>query len=112
MYNIENLKLEELQKLLKEIKTYRQLSKQLWKRGIELFKRNLDWSNLLLVEYFSDKDNSMNTSLSIYKKFFDLDVKAEDIKIIQKKELKWWVKVYKNDFLVDLSFSKIEKLLK
>ncbi len=112
MYNIENLKLEELQKLLKEIKAYRQLSKQLWERGIELFKRNLDWSNLLLVEYFSDKDNAINTSLSIYKKFFDLDVKKEDIKTIQKKELKWWVKVYKNDFLVDLSFSKIEKLLK
>jgi hypothetical protein len=112
MQNIENLNLVELQELLKDLKSYKQLSNQLWKRGIELFKRNLNWSNLLLVEYFWDKENAINISLNIYKNFFNLDVKKDDIKIIQKKELKWWVKVYKNDSMVDLSFSKIEKLIK
>ena len=42
---------------------------------------------------------------------FDIDVKDNDIKLIKNKKIKWGMKVYLNDNLVDLSFLKFYNLL-
>jgi len=113
MKNIEinKLNLKELKFLLKKIKTYKEFRNKLWNRWVELFKRNMNNKNLLVVEYFPSIDENLakNIALKVYKKKFNLDVKENEIVFIKKEELKWWIKVYKNDFLVDLSFLKVEK---
>lgn len=112
MINIENLNLDELKKLLKNIKSYKNFKKELWSRWVELFKKELLWNDLLIVEYFWEKNNAIWVSLSLFKKMFDIDVKEQEIKFIENKDLKWWMRIFKNDSMVDISFSKIEKLIK
>jgi len=112
MKNIENLKLDDLKKLLKQIKHYEALRKQLWNRWINSFKKELSWKNLFLVEYFSDKDSAFEIASSVYKKSFNINVEKQDIIFVKKEDIKGWIKVYFNDYMVDISFSKIEKLIK
>lgn len=112
MNNIENLSLVDLKFLLKQINKYKNFKKQLWNRWIELFNQKLTWRNIFTTDYFNNEELSSNIALSIYKKIFNLDVKKEDIKFIKNENIKWWVKVFMNDSMVDVSFSKIEKLIK
>jgi hypothetical protein len=95
------------------VKAYKELRNKLWNRWVEQFKRNIENKYLLLVEYFPSvgKDLAKDIALWIYKKHFDLDVNETDIIFVEKEALKWWIKVYKDDFMVDVSFSKIEKLV-
>ena len=111
--NIDTLDLQSLQNLLNEVKTYKDLRSKLGKRWVALFKRNMEGKHLLLVEYFPSvgKDLARDIALWIYKKSFGLEVNEAEIVFTPKENLKWWVKVYKDDFMVDLSFSKIEKLI-
>jgi hypothetical protein len=43
---------------------------------------------------------------------FDIDVNDNEIKLIKNEKIKWGMKVYLNDNLVDLSFLKFYNLLK
>jgi len=114
MQNLDNLNLVELRNLLNQVKNYKDLKVKLWNRWIELYKRNLAHKDLYLVEYFGETslDDIYNISNDIYKNTFKVDLKKDDIKFVRNDDLKWGVKVYKNDSMVDLSFSRIEKLIK
>ena len=112
MTKLENLKLDELKLLLKQVVEYKTLRKQLWNRWIELFNKKMNWTDSFVVEYFSDTELAFNIAKEVYKKAFNFDIKQNEIKFIKKEELKWWIKVYKNDSMVDISFSKIEKLIR
>jgi len=111
--NVDTLDLQGLQNLLNEVKTYKDLRSKLGNRWVELFKRNMENKHLLLVEYFPSvgKELAREIALWVYKKSFDLNVDETDIVFTPKEAVKWWVKVYKDDFMVDVSFSKIEKLI-
>jgi len=112
MNNIENLNLDDLKSLLKQINKYRNLKKQLWNRWIELFNLKLNKKNILTVEYYNNMDLASTMALDVYKKTFNITPKIQEIKFIQKNDIKWWIKVFMNDSMVDISFSKIEKLLR
>lgn len=111
---IDNMKLEELQWLLKEMKLYKDLSKKLWFRWRKMYKRSLLWKNELVVEYFSKVwiELAYRKAKAIYTKIFSVDVDKKDIKFIEKEDLKWWIKVYFDDSMIDLSFSKIDNFIK
>ena len=108
---VETLDAKGLKNLLSELKLYQNLQTQLGKRWEELFDRKHSWEKLLVVEYFSSitEDMAWEQAQSIYKKAFKVDVQREKVKFISKETLKWGIKVYLDDFMVDLSFSKIEK---
>jgi hypothetical protein len=65
----------------------------------------------LVVEYFPLvwEKWAKEIAKEVYKKAFGITPTQEEIECIQKEDLKWGIKVYKDDFLVDLSFSKIER---
>ena len=112
---IQKLNLKDLKSLLKNIKLYEFLNKKLWVRGRALFEMELTWKKEMIVEYFPSisEDLAYEKAKVIYEKTFSLrDVVKEDIKFIPKPKLLWGIKVYLDDSLLDISFSRIEKLIK
>jgi hypothetical protein len=114
MDNIKNLNKDELYSLLKALKIYRNLIKKIWNRWKNIFKQIYFWKNTFFVEYYWDLDKQyvLDNSKKVYKNIFNFDVLDNDIIIKENKNLKWWMKVYLNDNLVDMSFQKFYNLLK
>jgi hypothetical protein len=114
MQNIENLNKSELQELLKNLKVYKDLIKKVWNRWKKIYENIFNAQNQYLVEYYGELDKSyvLKEAKDIYKKMFNVDVIDSDIKLIKKQNLKWGIKIYLNDDLVDLSFLKFYNLLK
>lgn len=67
-----------------------------------------------MVEYFPnvDEDFVFSKSLPVFKKFFELTPKREEILFVKKESLLWGMKIYKDDSLVDLSFARVVNKLK
>lgn len=114
MQKIEGLQKLELEKLLKDLNTYKYLTKKVWKRWKIIFDNIFNGKNDYKVEYYKDIEKSfvLEQAVSIYKKVFNINVLENDIKLVENKNIKWWIKVFLNDNLVDMSFSKFYKLLK
>jgi len=112
--DFKNLKKDELEDLLKNLKLYNELWKKLWNRWVELFKRNLSGKNLLEVEYFPSINESIayDNAMQVYSNIFKISPKKEEIRFVSKASIGWGIKVYKDDEMVDLSFSKVENILK
>ncbi len=110
----DNLNKEQLNELLKTLKLYKDLTKKLWNRGKQLFKSIISWESIYNVEYFNQasKDESLEEAIKVYKKVFWDDVSVENINLLEKESLQWWIKVFKDDNLVDLSFKKASEILK
>ena len=113
MQNIEGLKKAELEELLKDLKVYKDLIKKVWKRWRIIFDKMFNWINQYSVEYYGDMDESyiLAEAKEIYKKMFDIDVADKEIKLKKNEKIKWGMKVYLNDNLVDMSFLKFYNLL-
>jgi hypothetical protein len=113
MQKVENLNKAELEELLKDLKVYKDLIKKVWKRWKIIFDNIFNQINEYSVEYYWDIEESyiLAEAKSIYKKMFNIEVKNEDIKLIKNEKIKWGMKVYLNDNLVDLSFLKFYNLL-
>ena len=112
--DIQNLWKQELVSLLKELNTYRDLTKKIWRRGRDIYKKRLNNKNDFIVEYSSNLDENfvLEKSLEVYKKNFFLNIDKNDIKLYKKDNLIWWIRVYMDDQMVDLSFLKIYNTLK
>lgn len=113
MQNLEWLDKAELEELLKDLKVYKDLIKKVWKRWKAIFENKFNGVNKYSVEYYLDMDESyiLSEAKEIYKKMFDIDVEDKDIKLIKNEKIKWGMKIYLNDNLVDLSFLKFYNLL-
>lgn len=112
--NFKDLKKQELETLLSELNLYKDLQKKLWKRGVSLFKRDITGKKLLEIEYFPSisEEIAYENAIQVYSRVFNINPKKEEIRFISKNSLSWGIKVYKDDSMVDLSFSKVENLLK
>lgn len=109
--DLDSLNLAELKELLKEAKTYRALSKQLWSRWIQVYKRSQQWISRLVVDHFPNipVDMAWEQAQRVYKTIFDMEVTQDNVEFRPKESLKGWIKVYMDDKMVDLSYAKIEK---
>lgn len=109
--NINNLNLIELKELLKELKLYNNLKKQLWDRWEKIYKNQKEWRMSLVVEYFPSisKKTAFEESKKIFKNIFNLDVEMSDLEFKENQNIKWWIRFYMNDKVLDLSYSKIER---
>jgi hypothetical protein len=109
-----NLKREEIKDLLKDLKSYNNLTKKLWYRWKRVFDKLKNDKSYFLVEYYpyADVEFVFTKSIEIYKSFFNCTPTREEIVLSPKKSLLWWMKVYMDDNMVDLSFEKVEKNLK
>lgn len=109
----DNLNLQELKWLLKEVKLYRDLKKQLGKRGEKVYTSLKTWKKSFTIEYFPSvwADLAWENASKVYSKVFELDVKKEDVIFLEDEKIKWWIKVYADDKVVDLSYLKIERMI-
>ncbi len=112
--NIDNLGLSELKNLLVDIRLYRDLKKQLGTRWEILYKKLENWTNTLVVEYFPaiSEDLAWEESKKIFDKVFGLNVNREEVVFSKKENLKWGIKVYVNDKMIDLSYDRVEKMVR
>ncbi len=112
--DINNLDLSTLKILLKNVKKYKELRNKLWKRGEELFNLSINNKSKYLVEYYwkIDQKELFTLSKKIYKESFWEEPSESEILFERNDAIKWWLKVYKDDFVADLSFSKIEKQIR
>lgn len=116
MTDISKLNKLELRNLLKKLKLLNSLKKSLWNRGSREFDRINNGVNVYKVEYFNSGDSSLSfvqeKASESFKKIFWLDVKLENIQFIQNQNLKWWMRIFFNDNMCDLSYNRFANLLK
>ena len=113
MKEIETLSLQDMKKLLKELRMYRDMSKKLGKRGRDLFEKTLTWEKSFVVEYFPAlwEDGAYEQAQVVYKKSFSTEPKQSDIAFIPREDIRWGIKVYSDDMMVDLSYKKVATLM-
>lgn len=111
---IDNLSLKELEELLKELKLYNNLKKQLGKRWEKLYKEQKTWKKSFEVEYFpaAGEDLAWEKSKEVFEKVFWYKVERKDITFIPKEKIAWWIRIYTDDKILDLSYENIEKKLR
>ncbi len=114
MNNLEGKSLVELKEILKSLKLYKDLKDKLWNRGKALFQSLIEKKSLYKVEYFEKlwEKNALEEAQKIYEKIFSKKVWVDEIILKSKDTLEWWIRVFLDDNLVDLSFNRIEKKLK
>jgi alpha-amylase/alpha-mannosidase (GH57 family) len=112
--NLDWLNKEQLQVLLKDLSLYRDLIKQVWKRWKKVYANLKEWENEFVVEFFPnlDKNFVLDEAKKIYEKTFSTKVSDKEIILKENEKIWWWMKVFFNDSLIDMSFSKFEKLIK
>jgi len=110
---IQDIKLEEMKKILSGLRVYSDMTKKLGRRGANLFHKQAEGTHDYAVEYFStlSEDDAYKQAFSVYKKSFDREPKKEEIRFIPTDTLKWGMKVYLDDSMVDMSFKKVENVL-
>ena len=111
---LKNLDSTSLPLLLKNIKLYKDLTKKLWNRWKKMFEKIKNDKSYYLVEYYPSvsEDYIFSMSGEVYKKVFWTTPSREEIVFSKKESILWGMKIYKDDQVVDLSFSKVEKELK
>jgi len=109
-----NLPKDKLKELLKDLNLYNNLTKKLWNRWKRLFNKIKNDKSYFLVEYYpySNMDYVETKSMEVYSKFFSCSPNKNEIVFVPKKSVLWWMKVFMDDNVVDLSFEKVEKNLK
>lgn len=111
--DIKWLALGDLKYNLKQLKLLDRLYKSLGKRWIEMFKNKLNNKTTFVVEYYSkvSENNAYEMALGVYEKCYSMSPNKDEITFIENDSLKWWIRVMKDDDMVDLSYHNIEKKL-
>lgn len=114
MFDVKTLTLSEAKNILKSLRRYADISKKVGKRGKDIFRNTSSGVSQYTVEYFPvvDEDFIYSKSLEVFEKFFAAHPTREEIRFIKKDSLLWGMKVYKDDNLVDMSFSRVVDKLK
>lgn len=116
MIDISKFKKEELKEMLKRLKLLNTLIKFLWRRWRQEFNRINNGVNLYKIEYHNFWENAFpyvkqNASL-VYKELFWIDVDLNSVTFVSNQSLKWWFRVFYNDDMFDLSYSRFENKMK
>ena len=114
MKMIDNLNVTELKEVLTWLKQYSFVRKNLWKRWEDLFKRKLLNKPYLLVEFPSNinKDLALEEALKVYVKIFDMKPEESDLELKETDAINWWIRVYFDDNMVDISYNRVETKIK
>lgn len=112
--NVEKLNSSESESLLKELKLFSSLRKQLWRRWEVLFNEMKTWKKSFEVEYFSGigENIAWEEAQKWFEKVFKEKPSKEEVFFKQKDTLKWWIKLYVWSNVLDLSYDRIEKAIR
>jgi len=113
MKQLDNIDISLAKNLLSWLREYADMKKKLGLRGKTLFQNKLMWKKSFTVEYFSElsEDSAWEQAEGVFKKSFGETVKKDEVSFEKNEDLKWGMKVYVDDNMVDLSFKKVENLL-
>lgn len=116
MIDVSKLEKTQLQEVLRELQMLRSLQKALGKRGRNEYMRKKDKIDMLKVEYFDTSETSFwfiqQTSIELFKKLFWSNVTVSQIEFVKNQNLKWWMRIYCNDSMYDMSYNRFEQILK
>ncbi len=103
---------ESLENMLSIVKSYRTSLKQIGKRAVLIDPKHPPAISAT-VEYVGGmhKDSVEKYALSCMKKLFPEYTGAAPI-LRENPELKWWIRVFVGDDMIDLTFQKFETLIK
>lgn len=107
----ENITLAQAKELLKNIKAYSDITKKLGHRGRWIFSRNLSGESVYLVEYHPSlwEDAAWEMAQRVYERSFTSTPERKNISFAINDGVKGGIKVYKDDFMVDMSFDWASK---
>jgi len=113
MKQLDTIKLADAKSLLRDMRKYADMTKKLGKRWQSLFMKQLLWQQTLKVEYFPAlwESGAWNQAEDVFTKSFGVSAKKAEVEFVPSSHLKWGMKVYCDDNMVDLSFKKIENLM-
>lgn len=105
---LENMNASEVKELLKHLKSYSDITKKLGQRGRGVFARSISGESIYQVEYHPALwvDAAWERAQQVYKKSFSLAPNKDVVIFTPKEDVKWGMKVYKDDFMVDMSFDR------
>lgn len=110
MRDIQKLDKTELLHIQKKLQLLSNLRKDLWKRGTKEYYRIENGTNILKVEYFpfwKDAKHFIEAKIpEIYKKFFNQTVDISQVEMVENVDLQWGMRIFFNDMLCDLSYSR------
>lgn len=111
---LKQLDKNELKELLKKLKSFYCLQKDMWKRAFGIFKNKIDNTSNFVVEYH-DKANIediTNEAIKVYDKAFKIKPNKNLLKFVCNDWILWWIRVIMDDKMVDLSYSKVRDKIK
>jgi hypothetical protein len=113
MKQLDNINLADAKTLLRDMRTYADMTKKLWNRWQALFMKGLLWEKTLKIEYFPALwvDGAWLQAEGVFFKSFWVTAKKDGVEFVPSPILKWGMKVYCDDDMVDLSFKKVEYLM-
>lgn len=108
--DISGLGKEELSSVVKSLKLYRTLKKRLGNRGVSIFNAIRTGEKTLRIEYFPSmgKEAAEKALADAFGKDFDKGFRTE---WKENPSLEGGVRAFFGDEMVDLSFSRIERIL-
>ena len=116
MTDISKLSKLELKSLLKKLELLNSLKKSLGNRWNREYQRINNGIHSYKVEYYDFGEGSLSyvkeKSTESFKKLFWLDLQLQEIEFVTNQNLKWWMRIYFNDNMYDLSYNRFENLLK
>lgn len=116
MVDVSNLNKTDIKKLLKDLKLLNSLKKSLWSRWQREFDRIKNNIDSYIVEYFEVCPDTLpffkEKAVILYKKLFWLDLDSSQITFVPNNNLQGWLRIFLNDTMYDLSYSRFERLLK
>lgn len=116
MEDISKLNKTELRDLLKQIKLFEYLKRSLWKRWILEFEKISYWKKICKIEYSDFWDTSLAyykaKSVKLFNDLYWLNITETEISFVSNKNLIWWIRIFFNDNMFDLSYKRFEKLMK
>lgn len=113
MKEFENITLEQAKKLLGELKEYQNITRKLGSRGRNLFWKTKDGKHSYKVEHHTglSQDEAWAAASGVFHTSFGETVSRDSVVFESKEGLLGGIKVFRDDFLVDMSYENIEKKL-
>ncbi len=110
---LENMTLEEVRNLRSSLSIYALMKKQLGKRWKELFYRQITGKKKYVVEYFPTlgEDEAWEQAQTVFSKSFWETPTKQEVIFTENPGMKWWMRVYQDDNMIDMSYQKVENIL-
>ncbi len=103
----------ELVEISSILKRFRILKKNIWNKSSETLKTEISWIKKIKIEYFPELwiDKARDLASKIYKDSYSENIR-EDAVWIENSLLKWWIRIFRWDDMIDITYENISHKFK